>query len=84
MPEIILPAGASICAFALAICTWYGALRNGVQLVYNDIQAARSFDRDVVAMAEELLRQKRAIEDWEDGMADSRGYSRFNVPRILG
>jgi len=65
MPEIILPAGASICAFALAICTWYGALRNGVQLVYNDIQAARSFDRDVVAMAEELLRQKRAIEDWK-------------------
>ena len=65
MPEIMLPAGASICAFAAAISTWYGALRNGVQLVYNDIQAAKSFDRDVVEMAEDLSRQKRAIEDWK-------------------
>ena len=66
MPEIILPASASICAFAMAVITWYGALRNGVQLLYSDIQALKSSDRDVIKMTEDLHGQIRAIEDWKN------------------
>ena len=65
MPDVILPAGASIAAFVMAVLSWYGMLRTGIQLVYNDIQAASSVKRDIEAMMEDLHSQDRTIQDWK-------------------
>ena len=62
---IELPAAASICAFAMAVVSWYGMLRNGMQLLNSDVQAAKSFDREIDLLQEKLLSQKRALESWK-------------------
>lgn len=62
---IVLPPEASIGAFAMGIIGWYGMVRNGVQLIYTDLKAAKSFDRDIEGLREGLLKQQRKIEKWK-------------------
>lgn len=62
---IVLPPEASLFAFAMGIIGWYGLVGNGVQLIYSDVKAAKSFDRDVRGLKEGLLRQQRRIEVWK-------------------
>ena len=64
MPDAVLPAGAAITAFVAAVLSWYGMLRTGIQLMYNDVHAARSVEQDIQAMVEDLKSQDRSIQDW--------------------
>ena len=49
----------------MAVVGWYGLLRNGMQLLNSDIQAAKAFARDIDMLQEKLLSQKRALESWK-------------------
>lgn len=64
MPEVIMPRGASIAGFVMAIITWYGALRNAVQTMHDDIKASKSYKQDINGMVEDLRRQERQLENW--------------------
>ena len=65
MPDVVLPAGAAITAFVAAVLSWYGMLRTGIQLMYNDVHAARSVEQDILEMLEDLRSQDRSIQDWK-------------------
>ena len=65
MPDIVLPAGASIAVFVMTIISWYGMLRTGIQLVHNDLQAMDSVERDVRSLVEDLKKQQRALAEWK-------------------
>ena len=65
MAEPTLPAGAAIAAFVMAVISWYGMLRTGVQYIYNDIKDSKSYKRDVNDMIEDLGRQNRQLEQWK-------------------
>ncbi len=62
MPAPTLPAGAAIAGFVMAVISWYGMLRTGVQFIYNDIKDSKSYKRDVNDMIEDLGRQNRQLE----------------------
>lgn len=49
----------------MAVISWYGMLRNGIQLVYNDIKDAESYSLDVKDMVDDLGRQERQLEQWQ-------------------
>ena len=65
MPGVELSAGAAITAFVASVLSWYGMLRTGIQLMYNDVHAARSVEQDILAMLEDLKSQDRSIQDWK-------------------
>jgi hypothetical protein len=66
MVDVVLPTGASIAAFLMAVISWYAMLRTGVQLVHNDLQAAKSLEKDVKNMLDDLEMQQRAMEKWKE------------------
>ncbi len=65
MADPTLPAGAAIAGFVMAVISWYGMLRTGIQLIYNDIKDSKSYKRDVKEMIEDLGRQNRQLEQWK-------------------
>lgn len=42
-----LPTGAAIAGFVASVLSWYGLIRNCVQLVYDDYKATKSFDKSI-------------------------------------
>lgn len=65
MPEVVLPAGAAIAAFAMAVISWYGMLRTGVQLIHNDMKESKSYYQNVKTMVDDLGLQCRELEKWK-------------------
>ncbi len=65
MPPVIVPAGISLAAFAGAVLSWYGMLRTGIQLMYNDIHAARSAEKDILNMLRDMDTQGRRLRAWK-------------------
>lgn len=65
MAEPTLPAGATIAAFVMAVISWYGMLRTGIQFVYDDIKGRKSAEADVWDMLVDLKHQKQGLEDWK-------------------
>ena len=64
MAETALPAGAAIAAFVMAVISWYGMLRTGVQYIYHDIKDSKSYKKDVKIMIKDLDWQNRQLELW--------------------
>ena len=62
---IVLPAGASIGAFIMSVIGWYGVVRNGIQVIYSDYRAVKSFDRDIKGLGEGFSKQQRRLEEWK-------------------
>ena len=81
MVEAVLPTGASIAAFVMAVISWYGVLRAGMRNMYEDIHAARSVKEDILAMREQLESQERSILDWKRQwyVSDDTPESMFHV-----
>ncbi|MCJ1253717.1 hypothetical protein MMC24_001529 [Lignoscripta atroalba] len=65
MPEVVLPTGAVIAAFTMAVISWYGMLRTGMQLIHSDIKESKSYKVDVKMMVDELGFQTRKLEKWK-------------------
>lgn len=65
MPEVILPAGAAIAAFAMAVIGWYAMLRTGIELVHRDMKESKSYYQDVKTVIDDLGLQERALEKWK-------------------
>ena len=65
MPGVELPAGAAIAAFAMAVISWYGMLRTGVQLIHNDIKESKSYFQNIKTMVDDLGLQARELEKWK-------------------
>lgn len=65
MPEAVLPTGAAIAAFAMAVISWYGMLRTGIQLIHSDIKESKDYEVDVKVMVDELGFQTRKLEKWK-------------------
>ena len=81
MPDVVLPAGAAITAFVGAVLSWYGMLRTGIQLMYNDVHAARSVEQDTLAMLTDLNTQHGSVQAWKKRwfVADETPESVFKV-----
>ncbi|CAF9940754.1 MAG: hypothetical protein ALECFALPRED_008850 [Alectoria fallacina] len=81
MAEAILPTGASIAAFVMAVISWYGMLRTGMQLMYDDIHAARSVPQEIITMRDRLESQERSIQNWKDRwyVSDHTPESMFHI-----
>ncbi|KAI1354101.1 hypothetical protein F5Y01DRAFT_22406 [Xylaria sp. FL0043] len=60
-----LPTGAAIAGFVASVLSWYGSIRNGVQLVYNDYQAVKSADKSIEDLIEDIERHQRVVEGWK-------------------
>lgn len=65
MVEPTIPAGATIAAFAMAVISWYGMLRTGVQLVHDDIESRKSAGEDILNMLVDLQHQETSFKDWK-------------------
>lgn len=65
MPDVVLPAGATIAAFAMAVISWYAVLRTGIQLIHNDIKESKSYFQTVKTMIDDLDLQRRELEKWK-------------------
>ena len=65
MPEVVLPAAATVAAFVMAAIGWYGMLRAGVQLVHDDWKAAEKYKQDIYQMMVDLNHQERGLEKWK-------------------
>lgn len=65
MAEVVLPGGAAIAAFAMAVIGWYGMLRTGIELVHRDMKESKSYHQDVKSMIDDLGFQKRELERWK-------------------
>lgn len=65
MPDVVLPAGAAIAAFAMTVISWYGMLRTGIQLIHNDIKESKSYYQNVTTMVDDLGLQTRELEKWK-------------------
>ncbi|KAI0429028.1 hypothetical protein F5Y09DRAFT_271920 [Xylaria sp. FL1042] len=60
-----LPTGAAIAGFVASVLSWYGSIRNGVQLVYDDYQAAKSADKSIEELIEDVKRHQDVVEGWK-------------------
>lgn len=65
MPVVVLPTGAAIAAFTVAVISWYGMLRTGLQLIHSDIKESKAYKLDVKMMVDELGLQTRQLEKWK-------------------
>lgn len=65
MPEVVLPTGAVIAAFTMAVISWYGMLRTGIQLIHSDIKESKTYEVDVKMMVDDLGFQTRKLEKWK-------------------
>jgi len=61
----VLPAGASIAAFTMAVISWYGMLRSGYQAVYRDSHARKHIGANKFSMETELDRQETRFKDFQ-------------------
>ncbi|KAI1425595.1 hypothetical protein F5Y12DRAFT_362290 [Xylaria sp. FL1777] len=60
-----LPTGAAIAGFVASVLSWYGLIRNGVQLVYDDYKAVKSFDPTIHEFIKDMERHQLVVEDWK-------------------
>ncbi|KAI1293341.1 hypothetical protein F5Y03DRAFT_332070 [Xylaria venustula] len=60
-----LPTGAAIAGFVASVLSWYGSIRNGVQLVYDDYKAAKAFDQSIEELIKDIDRHQIVVEDWK-------------------
>lgn len=65
MVEPTMPIGATIAGFIMAIISWYGMLRTGVQLVHDDIESRKSVVNDIWNMLVDLKHQENSFDDWK-------------------
>lgn len=65
MPEVVLPAGAAIAAFTMAVISWYGMLRTGIELVHRDMKESKSYYQNIKTMIDDLGLQKRELDRWK-------------------
>ncbi|KAI0535949.1 hypothetical protein GGR58DRAFT_477148 [Xylaria digitata] len=60
-----LPTGAAIAGFVASVLGWYGLIRNGVQLVYDDYKTMKSFDQSIEELIMDMKRHQREVEHWK-------------------
>lgn len=58
-------AGLTICGFVVAVFTWYGSLRNGMQTVYDDVNAAKNFDTDLNLLLKKIESKLADLDNWK-------------------
>ncbi|MCJ1271804.1 hypothetical protein MMC22_011709 [Lobaria immixta] len=50
----------------MTVVSWYGMLRNGVQLIHDEIKEGKSYKRDVKEMVDDLGRHNKKLEQWRE------------------
>ncbi|KAF2968949.1 hypothetical protein GQX73_g4650 [Xylaria multiplex] len=60
-----LPTGAVIAGFVASVLSWYGLIRNGVQLVYDDYKTMKSFDQSIDDLIMDMGQHQTEVENWK-------------------
>ncbi len=77
-----LPTGAAIAGFVASVLSWYGLIRNRVQLVYDDYKATKSFDKSIEELIKDMERHQTLVEDWKLTWMIPEGLEAARMKRI--
>ena len=60
-----MPIGVTIAAFVMTVVSWYGILRNGLQLLHEDLAARKQVEEDVKDMYLNIKHQESNLNRWK-------------------
>ena len=61
----VFPAGCSVALAIMAIVSWYGMLRGGIQLVHDDWKTKQKYKQEIGNMMIDLENQERVLQSWK-------------------
>jgi hypothetical protein len=61
-----LTEGAAVAAFAMAVISWYGMLRSGIDLLHKDKTCFKRFGSELVEIDNIMVNQCERLDDWQE------------------
>ena len=59
-----MPVGATIAGFVMAVLSWYGMVRTGLQTMHDDLEARKRVDEDITDMYTDVKHQEKNLDRW--------------------
>jgi hypothetical protein len=82
MPDpFVIPAGVALAGFIMSALGWYGMVRNGIQMVHDDIKAAGNAGLEIEDALVDMTRHHDKLADWMRNwmISDDTPFSLYRV-----
>ena len=60
-----MPIGVTIAGFVMAVLNWYSMVRNGLQIMHDDLEARKRVDEDIKDMYTDVKHQEKNLDRWK-------------------
>ena len=65
MVEPTIPVGMTIAVVVMTVISWYGMVRNGLELLFQDLAARKQVEADIDDMYTDIKHQEKNLKTWQ-------------------